>query len=103
MSTVGEATSQGSCTIVAEAGADGAPVDLFVFRVLDSVDRAVRVLRDARQELVGRREGHGPARARGRVASTLRAASAGESMVYRESGYIVKVTVETNSARMSEV
>ena len=43
------------------------------------------------------------ARARGRVASTLRAASAGESMVYRESGYIVKVTVETNSARMSEV
>ena len=45
----------------------------------------------------------GPARARGRVASTLRAASAGESMVYRESGYIVKVTVETNSARMSEV
>ena len=38
----------------------------------------------------------------GRV-DALRAASAGESMVYRESGYIVKVTVETNSARMSEV
>ena len=66
---------------MAEAGADGAPVDL-AFRVLEAVDGAVRVLGNARQELVGRREGHGPARARGRVASTLRAASAGESMVY---------------------
>ena len=93
-----------SCArVVAEAGADGAPVDLFVFRVLEAVDGAVRVLRDARQELVGRREGHGPARARGRVAST-RCAGVGRRIDgLAASGYIVKVTVETNSARMSEV
>ena len=103
MSSCGERQRGDDGQVVAEARADGAPVDLFVFRVLDSVDGAVRVFGDARQELVGRREGHGPARARGRVASTRCALRRPANRWSTESGYIVKVTVETNSARMSEV
>ena len=72
--------------VVAEAGADGAPVD-FAFRVREAVDGAVRVLGDARQELVGRREGgrfgHGRGPARGLCSGLRRRAaraSAGGSL-----------------------